>query len=287
MNDQPAPVDRLTDRPLSWGVSPVFLKYAVWLVLLASLSFLLVTYLCAPDQPRRTIGPILQVLVSAATLFLLSRGRIRVAFTMLVWTSWVIVTTSLVYYDGVRGTLADIYPLIIMLCGWLLGVRSAVVIAVLSVLATLGFILADYAGTLPANPPAPAVMYGLIQATCIAFSAALIVFLVRSYKQRLDDVERLSRDLALRTVEAQAIASDLNMAQSVAHTGSWVYYFATDKIEMSAETCHLFGIAEGTRETRSMYLTRVSPRRSARPERRLGRSAQRETTGQRASHSYQ
>ncbi len=259
MNDKSAPVDRSAGHPVSWGVSSAFLKYAVRLVLLASLSILLVTFLCAPDQPGRTIGPILQLLVAAGTLFLLSRSRIRPALVTLIWATWVIVTVVLIFYGGVRGTLADVYPLIIMLCGWLLGVRCALVIAVLSILATLGFVLAEFAGVLPANPPTPAVMYGLIQVTSIVFSAALIVFLVRSYNSRLDEVERLSRDLARRTNEAQIIAADLETAQSVAHMGSWVYDFTTDKIEMSAETCRIFGIAEGARGTRSRYLTRVHP----------------------------
>lgn len=244
---------------MSWGVPPVFLKYAVWLVLLASLSILLVTHLCAPDQPQRTIGPILQLLVAAGTLFLLSRSRIRLALIILVWATWVIVTVVLIFYGGVRGTLADIYPLIIMLCGWMLGARCALVIAALSTVVTLGFVLAELAGVLPASPPTPAVMYGLIQVTSIVFSAALIVFLVRSYHRRLDEVESLSRDLARRTNEAQIIAADLKTAQSVAHIGSWVYDFATDKIEMSAETCRIFGIAEGRRGTRTRYLTRVHP----------------------------
>lgn len=73
-----------------------------------------------------------------------------------------------------------------------------------SVLTTLGFVLAQRAGALSAGPTAPGeTMYGLIQITCILISAALIVFFVRSYNKRLDDVQTLSQDLAQRTDEAQ------------------------------------------------------------------------------------
>ena len=259
MNDKSVPVDRSADRPLSWGVSPALLKHAVWLVLLVSLGFLLITVLLAPDQPRRAVGPTLEALASASALFLLARDRVRPALIALVWATWLIVSVVLMCYGGVRGTLTVIYPLLVLICGWLLGVRCALVLAVLSVVTTLALVILEIAGVLPNTPPAPALMHGLIQITCIVFSAALIVFLVRSYNNRLDDVEKLSRDLASRTKEAQFIALDLNTAQSVAHIGSWVYDFATDKIEMSAETCRIFGIAAGTRGTRTRYLTRVHP----------------------------
>lgn len=259
MMDKPPPVDRSVDPPVPWRLSLAFLKYAVWLVLFTALSFLLLVFLFTPDQTLRAVGPILQLLVSAVTLFLLSRGKVRAALTLLVWATWAIVTIVLVFYGGVRGTLVVIYPLLVMLCGWLLGARSAIVLASLAVAAILGFILTEQGGLLPALEQTAAAMYGLIQITCILFSALLIVILIRSHSNRLDDVEKLGRDLAQRTAEAQNIAADLNMAQSVAHIGSWVYHFATDKIEMSAETCRIFDVPAGTRGTRTRYLTRVHP----------------------------
>ena len=259
MNIKPASVDHSENRPVAWGVAPVFLKNAVWLLLAASLSFLLAPVLFTPEQPRRLVGPGLQALISVGTLLLLGQGRIRLALTIQVWATWIVVSASLACYGGVHGTLVVIYPLLVMLGGWLLGVRSALVLAALSVLTTLGFVLAQRAGALSAGPTAPETMYGLIQITCILISAALIVFFVRSYNKRLDDVQTLSQDLAQRTDEAQKNAADLNTAQSVAHIGSWVYDFASDTIKMSAETCRIFGLAEGARGTRNRYLARVHP----------------------------
>lgn len=100
---------------------------------------------------------------------------------------------------------------------------------------------------------------GLILIASIVFAAILIVALVRSYRIRLGEVEQLSRDLAIRTAETQAISDDLNTAQAITHIGSWVYDFATDKIAMSAETCRIFGIPEGRHGTRYGYMKRVHP----------------------------
>jgi diguanylate cyclase (GGDEF)-like protein/PAS domain S-box-containing protein len=93
----------------------------------------------------------------------------------------------------------------------------------------------------------------------IGVACILIVILVRSYRIRLREVEQLSRKLALRTAEVQAIANDLNAAQAITHIGSWVYDFATDSVTMSDETCRIFGLPEGSRGTRDGYLQYVHP----------------------------
>ena len=169
-----------------WGLSLVSLKYAAGLVLLASYSALLVVWLCAPDQPLRTIGPALQILVSAATLLLLFRGKIRLALSTLVWSSWAIVTLVLFFFGGVRGTLVVLYPLIVILCGWLLGMRNAITLAMLSIVTTVTLVLAEQ--HLPNPPTTPAALHGLIQVLCIFFSLLLIVFIVRTYHTRLDEI---------------------------------------------------------------------------------------------------
>ncbi len=259
MTDRPPSSDYSADIPSSWGLSLVFLRYAVYLVLFAALSFLIVLHFASPEQAARAISPFLLVLVSGITLLLMSRGMLRSALTTLVWASWAIVTVVLIFYGGVRGTPVVIYPLLVMLSGWLLGTRSAVILAALSVTTTLALVLAEQRGVLPAYPATPPVLYGLIQAWCVLFTTFVIVFLVRSYTRRLGEVQKLSLDLALRSAEAQHIASDLNVAQSVAHIGSWVYVFATDEIVMSPETCRIFGVPEGTPGTRRSYLKRVHP----------------------------
>lgn len=259
MEEKPPPVERSTDGPVSWGLPLAFLKFTAWLVLFASLGFLLIVYHYCPDQPLRSIGPALQLLVSMVSLFLIAQGKARAALATLIWSTLTIVTIVLFFYGGVHGTIVGIYPLIVLFGGWLFGIRSAVLLAVLSIMATLALLLAELWEILPAHSTTATAMYGLIQISCIIFSASLIIFLVGSHSRRLHEVERLSRDLAQRRAEAQAIAFDLNMAQSVAHIGSWVYDFASDRIVMSAETCRIFAVPEGTLATRLDYLRHVHP----------------------------
>lgn len=100
---------------------------------------------------------------------------------------------------------------------------------------------------------------GLMLLLSIVVASILIVLLVRSYRIRLREVERLSRKLALRTAQAQAISNDLNAAQAITHIGSWVYDFATDSVTMSDETCRIFGLPEGSQGTRDGYFRFVHP----------------------------
>lgn len=252
-------VDRTTTFPLPWGFSLVFLKLAIGAVIVAALSFLLLVVFVVPGDLARAAGPAAQIAVSGAALVLIALGKVRVALTLLVWATWLIVTTFLSLYGGVRGTAVSVYPLLVMLCGWLLGARSASLLAGLAITATIVLVVAEPATARPGAQATPAVLYGLVQITCIVFATVLISLLTRSYHHRLDEVERLGQDLAHRTEQAQTIAADLNEAQAVAHIGSWVYYFDNDRIDMSAECCRIVGLPLGSRGTRTRYLARVHP----------------------------
>ena len=259
MDNKPSCADP-SPEPLSYqGLSPVFLKTAVGLVLLASLAFLISVLLCAPDQPLRAVGPLVQGVISVISLLFLSRGKIRLALCTLIWSSWALASVVLFFFGGVRGTLVVLYPLLVMLSGWLLGMRHAVALSALSLAITLALMFGEQAGTLPAAPTTSAAMYGLAQVLSLVFSTLLIVFLVRTYRKRLAEVAGLSQKLARLSTAAQSIAADLNIAQAVAHIGSWVYDFSTDRIVMSAETCRILELPEDLVATREAYLKRVHP----------------------------
>ncbi len=259
MKSKSSPVVRPNTPALYGGLSLALLKYAVATVLAASCLLLLIAYLCAPHQPLRLVGPALQIGVSATSLVLLMRGKVHLALSTLIWATWAIISVVLYFFGGVRGTLVVLFPLIVMLGGWLLGMRQAIALALLTTATILTLVLAEHSNKLPRPPTTSATMYGLVQVLCIASSTLLIIFLVRTYRKRLNEVRKLSVNLAQRTEESQRIAADLNAAQSVAHIGSWTYDFSTDRIEMSAETCRIFDLPEDIISTRAAYLKRVHP----------------------------
>ena len=254
MKDKPPPDLRARNHPVSKGVSPVFLRSALYLALFSSLVFLLFAYYFDPTQTVRLFGSGLEALLLASSLYLISRGQMHLALSSLLWGSWLIVTGVLSIDGGVRGTLVISYPIVIILVGWLSGERSAIIMASLTSASIVALIAAG-----PDDTRILAALYGIVQIICIVFSTLLVIFFVRSNKQRLDEVEQLSKDLARQGAEARTTAADLDAAQSIARIGSWVYSFSNDRIAMSDETCRIFNLPAGSRGTRSAYLQTVHP----------------------------
>lgn len=67
--------------------------------------------------------------------------------------------------------------------------------------------------------------------------------------------ERRRMEVALRESEMQ-----LRRAQEVAHVGSWTLDLESRRLEWSEETCHIFGVAPGTRVTEEGLFERVHPK---------------------------
>ena len=246
-----------TDNPASWEPSLAFLRYAIAVLLAGPAGFLLVIIILAPDQPARALGPVLVALVALAGGFFLSRGETRTAINVLAFGAWTAVTAIAVFNGGVRTTMAIAYPVIILMIGWLVSSRAALAVTALTIVTTIGFVLAESRGLLPIPPPTPPAMYGVVQVAAFIISAGLTVFLLRSYQDRLKELRRIGGDLAQRTAELESSKADLHRAQAVAKVGSWTYDFATDTTRLSAETCRIFGLPEDTTGSYDTYLARI------------------------------
>ena len=248
-----------TDLPLTWEPSLAFVKYAIAAILAASAVYLVALAIVAPEQSWRPAAVIGLMLMTSLAGRLLARGRMALAVASLAIGVWLFITITAVFLGGISGTTLIIYPLVILLVGWLIGPRASTGVAVLTVLATLGFVIADALHVLPVPPHTAPVLRWLPHAGVFLISPALIRSVVRSYRERLEEVERLSADLAHRTAEIQAREADLHRAQMVAHVGSWVYDLVADVMYLSAETCRIFGVPPGTTGSSATYLSRVHP----------------------------
>ena len=247
------------DHPLYWAPSLIFLKYAGWAILITAVGVLLTILMLIPDQPGRAFGPSILIAVAAASLWLMSGGRVRASLAVLIWGTWVTVVGISVFFGGLRGLLVILYPLLIMTGGWLLGAGVARLLGGLTVAVILGFMAADWLTLLPPHPPTPALMYALVQLAAVVVAVLLIIFLSRSYLRRIDEVEQLGSALAQRTADLQATAADLNRAQAVAHVGSWVYDLVGGKICMSDEACRIFGLPAGSTGNLAAFTALVHP----------------------------
>ncbi len=242
------------DQPVFWQPSLAFIKVSIGCMLGSAVIYEIVLYLSAPGQTARALAVGFIVLVATAAWGLLSGGRARAAVRLLAAGVWLHVTVTAFFLGGVAAASVILYPLTILMVGWLIGTRAAVVGAVLTVAVTLGFVLAESAGLMPPPPPTPPVLRWTLDSIVFLFSAVLITYMVRSYRNRLAEVRTLGGDLAARSAELQAREADLNRAQMVAHVGSWTYDMASNKAQLSAEACRILGLPEGSPGSHDAYL---------------------------------
>ena len=245
---KPAPISTSgEDRNVFWEHSVVFLKWAIALVLIASISFLLVLFVVAPEQVRsaRGIGPVVIMMVAIGAWRLLREGNPVAAVYLLGAGLWIYATVISLLLGGVNSMYISVYPLIIISLGWLLGPRVAIAVAAVTAVTCLGFVIADLYHLLPPRPPTTPALQWIVQTSTFAFAAILITYLVRSYLDRIE--------------EARKLAAELSRAQAVANVGSWVYDIPADRMRLSAETCRIFGLPEGANGSHDTYLARVHP----------------------------
>ena len=259
MSGSVLPVAEANDNPLRWGSSAAFLRLAVVCMLAGSGAYGIAVVAFAPGQASRILAVLLLASVAVVAAYFLLRERVGAVVRTLSLGVWASVTFISFFFGGVGGTLIIIYPLTILLTGWLIGTRMAVLLTALTVLTTFAFTLCELAGVLPVAPPTSPVLRWVVQCFVFVLSAALITHAVRSYRQRLDEVQRLGAELAQRSAELQAREADLNRAQAVSQVGSWVYDLVNDRMVLSDETCRIFGVAPGSTGDYTTYRSHVHP----------------------------
>ena len=228
---------------LYWEPTPVLLKFAIVSLLTGALVSLMALRIFAPNEPLRAGGPGLALLVAATGWIMLWRGKLKATINVLAFGTLATLTVVAVFTGGVRAPVFMIFPVIILLVGWLASQRIALVMTGLTVATTVSLLIAESTGLLPSPQPSVSVLYGIVQVTLSVLSLFLMGSLVNSYKARLED-------LAASKIE-------LSHAQSVGNMGSWVYDMANDTMRLSSEACRIFGLPEGTTESLERYLSRI------------------------------
>lgn len=252
-----APLHDAVGSPISWVPSPLTLKRTIAAILVGALTFLIFVRFIAPNQPGRMVGPALIALVAVSAWYLLSRGRVQAAVKMLAIGVWMATTGISAFYGGVRTPVIVAYPIIILMFGWLTSRRTTLAVAALTIVVISSFVVLDAWGLLPYAPPGAPALHGVVQVTLVVLATLLTISRVSAYQDRLTELVQIGSDLARRTLDLEISKAELNRAQAVAKVGSWVYDLGTDKMRLSAETCRIFALPEGTTGSRDAYLART------------------------------
>lgn len=247
------------DDPSRWVPSGVYLKFAAVALLLAGAAAVIVLRVFLPAQTLRLIGPLLIVCVGAVAWYLVAHGRNQTAIKLMAIGMWIAVTVIVTFTGGVRAPMVVAYPGIILLVGMLTSWRWTLALAGLTLAATVGFVLTDAQGLLPQSLLSSAAKQGLDQSLTYIVMAVFGILLVRGYQFRLMTLRRISNDLACGSQALEASQAELHRAQAVANVGSWVGDVAANRMRLSAETCRILGLSEGTIWTYEDYLSHVHP----------------------------
>ena len=205
--------DQDADLVLHGEPSLLILRYCVTAVMLGSLVLVLALGVIAPEQPERAISAAAVFLIGLLAWLLLRRGHVQVATYGLVVGLWASVTGIVVFTGGVRAPLVILYPAMILVVGWLVSARAAVLVAGATVTCTLLLLGIEAWGWLPSALPSSSLMYGGDQVIVYALTALLTYLLVRTFMGRLKELRRISRVLTLRTLDLEARQAELKLPQ--------------------------------------------------------------------------
>ena len=179
------PSTALSSVPSQTATVRAFVLATIVVIMVGESSFLGFLLLSAPDQLHRAAGPMSMILVALLGWFLVFRDQVRPAMYAIGFGVWASITFVLVLNGGVRAPLSYAYPLVIVMAGWLISAKVAIVISGMTSAVVVGLILVENAGLLPKKELAPAVLFGNTLIFVCILAAALISLLVRAYQRQL------------------------------------------------------------------------------------------------------
>ena len=173
---------------------------------LGAVAFLVYIRSVAPEMlwTVRGLGPATLIMMGAVAIVMRKLGMVRAVAMLMIYGCWTYATVVSWFDGGLRSVTLFFYPLIIVMAAWRISTGVAALMSLASVGACAGYAVADYAGVLPTPPDISPAMLFIVEALVLAFSGVLAAMLVSSYRSRLDEVSRLSEDLAERGRELQS-----------------------------------------------------------------------------------
>lgn len=206
-----------SDSPVYWEPSLSFLKLAIAFAVVGALAFLIALRWFDPPQPWRIWPTAVLLALALGAAVLLGRGHRRAATIWLGVGAWCYLTATSVFLGGVANASVMFYPLVVIMLGWLVGTRWSAVVAAMTAVAAAALVWADWHAGLPAAATTPPGARWLLLTFAVAGSAVMSHYLVRSYRNRLADVDRLH--------------TEVNAAREIAHRSEW--------LQMSARSSQL------------------------------------------------
>ena len=166
-------------------------------VLAIMLAYVL-TMLAAGQGGARLAAPLFVMVVGAGAVWLQQRNQQRAAVLVFVWGVWAVVTVQGVLRSGVGNPALFTYPALMLLGGWVLGMRQGVLLGTASIGASLLLALAEHYGLIVGRTlETPPIWYWLPIAIVMLASMTAMHFILKVHWSALQTTRELNQELEL------------------------------------------------------------------------------------------
>jgi diguanylate cyclase (GGDEF)-like protein/PAS domain S-box-containing protein len=186
--DRP-PQEYVADR-ITWQPTLTFLHYAILTILTGTVCFAAVIFWFLPAHASQAWGQLAMAGVAVVGTGLLWRRHYRLGIYWMASGVWLCIMGLAVFHEGVRTPIYYALPIVVIFLGWVVGTRAALFTVGITVVATVMLIAADMLGWLPVVPSSPPLLHGIAQSFVLLLSAALVIYLVQAYRERLQEMAR-------------------------------------------------------------------------------------------------
>ncbi|WP_296492441.1 sensor domain-containing diguanylate cyclase [Rhodoferax sp.] len=179
------------------------LRYMVATLLLGPVFTLLALNPVLTDSPANFLGPPAFFMLGLVGWYLISTHRITAAIKLMMVGSWIAVTGIAFFSGGLRSPVMVFYPVLILATGWLDSAGSSKWMAGFSVIVTLALWLGEHLQWLPLQLVAPSAVYAFDQIMTSLLAAVVIVFVVQTFKLRVEELKETKNSLKKQALALQ------------------------------------------------------------------------------------
>jgi len=180
---------------MSWQPTLTFLHYAIITILIGAAGFAVAVLGFWPEHMSQAYGALAMAIVALVGAWLLRRRHYQAAVIWMAGGVWVCITCIALLHEGLRTPIFYVHPLVIFFLGWVVGARAALITVALTSATVVAFTVAEINAWMSPARQAPVVLHGIIQMSVLVLSAALVTYLVKAYRGRLEEMQRSNRDI--------------------------------------------------------------------------------------------
>lgn len=245
--------------PISQESSQTILRYTIAALVIGPIVTAVLLGPAMPDARVNFAGPLMMIAVALTGWGFLLRGHIAVATNVLGVGTCLALGGIAALTGGVRSPVVIIFPVIILIYGWLAESRRVVLLTLLITTLTVALEYAHWIDVLPHRALPPELIYFFHAISIYVLAALLMVFILKAFKLQMTALDSVSEKLAQRSQLLVQNSQLLERAQAVARVGSWVADIVHDCITPSSQGCEIFGLKNGNTLRYLDYLERVHP----------------------------